>query len=120
MTMRVTLRKIPMKTTALCAMAVLASGCARQPDQIAASPVAANRYLQMSCAELLADRAGRKIEQARLEDAQHKAAEHDKAAMSVIHVPVASMAGHDREDEVARGKGELAAIDAAIQSKGCA
>jgi hypothetical protein len=29
------------------------------------------------------------------------------------------MAGKDREDEVARGKGELAAIDAAIQSKGC-
>jgi hypothetical protein len=108
-----------MKTAALCAMALLAAGCARQPDQIAASPVTADRYLQMSCAELLADRAGRKIEQARLEQAQHKAAEHDKAAMSVIHVPVASMTGQDREDEVARGKGELAAIDAVIRSKGC-
>jgi hypothetical protein len=73
----------------------------------------------MSCAELIEDRSARKIEQARLEQAQHQAAEHDKAAMSVIHIPVASMAGKDREDEVARGKGELQALDAAIQSKGC-
>lgn len=79
----------------------------------------ADRYLQMSCAELLASRAGKKVEQARLEQAQHEAAEHDKAAMSVIHVPIASMAGQDREDHVARGKGELAAIDATIQSKDC-
>ncbi|UVC09692.1 hypothetical protein IHQ71_03465 [Rhizobium sp. TH2] len=108
-----------MKATALCAMALLAAGCARQPGQIAASPVATDRYLQMSCAELLAKRDSTKITQARLEDAQHNAAEHDKAAMSVIHVPVASMAGQDREDEVARGRGELVAIDATIKSKGC-
>jgi type IV pilus biogenesis protein CpaD/CtpE len=120
MNMRMTPRRIRMKRIALLAMALLSAGCARQPDQIAATPVAADRYLHMSCAELLADRAGRKIEQARLEDAQHRAAEHDKAAMSVIHVPVASMAGQDREDEVARGKGELQALDAATQSKGCA
>ncbi|CAN7511362.1 hypothetical protein [Rhizobium sp. LjRoot254] len=108
-----------MKTTALCAMALLAAGCARQPDQIAATPVATDRYLQMSCAELLASRTGRQTAQVRLEQAQHEAAEHDKAAMSVIHVPVASMTGQDREDEVARGKGELVAVDATIQSKGC-
>jgi type IV pilus biogenesis protein CpaD/CtpE len=119
MSMRVTLGKIHIKRMVLCAMALLAAGCARQPDQIAPSPVATDRYLPMSCADLLASRAGKKAEQARLEQAQHEAAERDKAAMGVIHIPVASMAGQDREDEVARGKGELAAIDAAIQSKGC-
>ena len=119
MNMRVALRQIHMKTTALCATALLVAGCARQPDQIAATSVATDRYLQTSCAELLVSRAGKKIEQARLEQAQHAAAEHDKAAMSVIHLPVASMTGQDREDEVARGKGELAAIDAAIRSKAC-
>jgi starvation-inducible outer membrane lipoprotein len=111
MSMRVTLGKIHIKRMVLCAMALLAAGCARQPDQIAPSPVSTDRYLPMSCADLLAGRAGKK--------AQHEAAERDKAAMGVIHIPVASMAGQDREDEVARGKGELAAIDAAIQSNGC-
>jgi hypothetical protein len=108
-----------MKRIALLAVALLAAGCARQPDQIAASPVATDRYLQMSCAELLAGRTSKQIAQARLEKAQHEAAEHDRAAMSVIHIPVASMAGQDREDEVARGKGQLQALDAAIASKGC-
>ena len=117
--MRETLGNIHMKRAALCAMALLAAGCARQPDQIAASPVATDRYLQMSCAELLTSRAAKKVDQVRLEQAQHEAAEHDKAAMGVIHVPIASMTGKDREDEVARGKGELQALAAAIQSNGC-
>jgi starvation-inducible outer membrane lipoprotein len=108
-----------MKRLVVFAMSLLIAGCARQPEQIAASPIAGDRYLQMSCTELLANRSRKTIEQARLEQAQHQAAEHDKAAMSVIHVPVASMAGKDREDEVARGKGELQALDAAIQSKDC-
>ena len=120
MNMRMTLGKIPMKRIALVTMALLAAGCAKQPDQIAASPVAADRYLQMSCAELLAGRTGKQAAQARLEQAQHEAAEHDKAAMSVIHIPVASMAGQDREHDVARGKGELQALDTAMRSKGCA
>jgi type IV pilus biogenesis protein CpaD/CtpE len=119
MNISVTLRKFHMKRAALCAMALLAAGCARQPDQIAASPVATDRYLQMSCAELLASLARKRNDQARLEQAQHEASEHDTATMAIIHIPVASMAGLDREEEVARGKGELAAIDAAIRSNGC-
>jgi hypothetical protein len=108
-----------MERLVIFAVPFLIAGCARQPDQIAASPVATDRYLQMSCAELLANSSAKKIEQAHLEQVQHEAAEHDKAAMGVIHIPVASMAGKDREEEVARGKGELQAFDAAIQSKGC-
>ena len=119
MNMRVALRKIHMKRTALYAMALLAAGCARQPDQIAATPVATDRYQQMSCAELLASRAAKQAAQEGLEKAQHKAAERDNGAMAVIHIPIAAMTGQDREADVARGKGELQALDAAIQSKGC-
>lgn len=108
-----------MKRLAMFAMSLLIAGCARQPDQIAARPVRPDRYLQMSCAELLANRSAKKIEQARLEQSQHEAAEYDKAAMGVIHIPVASMSGKDRAEEVALGKGELRALDATIQSKGC-
>jgi hypothetical protein len=108
-----------MKRLGMFAMSLLIAGCARQPDQIAASPVGTDRYLKMSCAELLANRSAKKIEQAGVEQAQHEAAEYDKAAMGVIHIPVASMSGKDREEEVALGKGELQALDATIQSKGC-
>ena len=40
--------------------------------------------------------------------------------MSVIHIPVASMAGKDNEEGVARVKGEVQAINSAYQSKNCA
>ena len=108
-----------MNTMVLCALALVVSGCAKQPGQIAAMPVATDPYLQLSCPELIADRAAKQVTQAGLEEAQHKAAERDKGAMTVIHIPIAAMTGQDRENEVAHGKGELAAIDAAIQSKGC-
>jgi len=119
MDMRMPLRKIRVESTVLFALALAVSGCAKQPGQIAATPVAADPYLQLTCIELLADRAAKRVSQANLEEAQHKAAERDKGAMTVIHIPVAAMTGQDREDDVARGKGELAAIDTAIQSKGC-
>jgi hypothetical protein len=108
-----------MRKMALCALALVVSGCAKQPGQIAATSVATHPYLQLSCNELVADRAVKQVVQERLEEAQRKAAAHDKAAMAVIHIPVAAMTGQDREDDVARGKGVLKAIDAAIQSKGC-
>jgi hypothetical protein len=119
MNLRVILRNVPMKPMILCALALVVSGCARQPGQIAAVPVATDPYLQLSCPDLLADRAAKQVTQEGLEATQHKAAERDKGAMTVIHFPIAAMTGQDREDEVARGKGERAAIDAAMQSKGC-
>ena len=85
-----------------------------------ATRVAVDPYMQMACPELTSLRARKQVEQAGLEKAQFDASEHDKAAMYVIHVPVASMSGRDREADVARGKGELQAMDAAIRSKGCA
>lgn len=109
-----------MKKFLICAAILLAAGCAKRPDEIVATPVAVDPYMQMACPELVSLRARKQVEQAGLEKAQFDASEHDKAAMYVIHVPVASMSGRDREADVARGKGELQAIDAAIQSKGCA
>jgi ribosomal protein L16/L10AE len=119
MNTHVPLRKIRMKTMVLCALALVVSSCAKQPGQIAATPGATYPYLQLSCAELVADRAAKRVTQQRLEAAQHEAAERDKGAMTVIHIPIAAMTGQNREDDVARGKGELEALDAAIQSKSC-
>ena len=109
-----------MKKIVVCAAMLLAAGCAKQPDEIAATPVAVDPYMQMQCPQLSTLKMQKEAELAQLEKDQKAAAEHDKAAMSVIHVPVASMAGKDKEPEVARAKGEVQAVNSAYQSKGCA
>lgn len=119
MDVHVTLRQVPMKTMILCVLALVVSGCAKQPGQIAATPVATEPYLHLSCSELAGERVAKRVAQEGLEAAQHKAAERDKGAMTVIHIPISAITGQDREDEVARGKGELESIDVAMQSKGC-
>jgi len=95
--MRVILREMPVKALVLCALALVASGCAKQPGQIAATPVATDPYLQLSCPELIADRAAKQAAQQNLEEAQHRAAERDKGAMTVIHMPIAAITGQDRK-----------------------
>lgn len=108
-----------MKTAVLCALALVVSGCAKQPGQIAALSVSTDPYLQLPCTQLVADRAAKQVAQQNLEEAQRRAAERDMGAMAVIHIPIAAVTGQDRQDDVARGKGELNAIEAAMQSKGC-
>lgn len=108
-----------MKKIVLCAAMLLAAGCAKRPEEIAATPVAVDPYMQMQCSQLSSVKMQKEAQLAELEKAQKKAADHDKAAMSVIHIPVASMAGHDKEEDVARAKGEVQAINSAHQSKRC-
>jgi hypothetical protein len=109
-----------MKKLLVCAAMLIAAGCAKRPDEIMATPVAVDPYMQMSCAQLGPLKMQKETELAKLEKAQFNASEHDKAAMSVIHIPVASMAGKDNEEGVARAKGEVQAINSAYQSKRCA
>ena len=109
-----------MKKLLVCAAMLLAAGCAKRPDEIMATPVAVDPYLQMQCAQLGPLKMQKEAELATLEKAQFNASEHDKAAMSVIHIPVASMTGKDNEEGVARAKGEVQAINSAYQSRNCA
>lgn len=109
-----------MKKIVLCAAMLLAAGCAKRPEEIMATPVAVDPYLQMQCPQLSTLKMQKEAELAKLEKEQNQAAEHDTAAMAVVHVPVASMSGKDREPEVARAKGEVQAINSAYRSKGCA
>lgn len=109
-----------MKKLLVCAAMLLAAGCAKRPDEIMATPVAVDPFMQMQCAQLGPLKMQKETELAKLEKAQFNASEHDKAAMSVIHIPVASMTGKDNEEGVARAKGEVQAINSAYQAKGCA
>ncbi|MBX9459075.1 MAG: hypothetical protein KL863_25270 [Rhizobium sp.] len=109
-----------MKKIVICAAILLVAGCAKRPEEIMATPVAVEPYMQMECPALAQLKMQKDAELVRLEKEQNQAAEHDTAAMAVVHVPVASMSGKDKEPEVARAKGEVQAINSAYQSKNCA
>jgi hypothetical protein len=109
-----------MKKIVICAAMLLAAGCAKRPDEIMATPVAVDPYMQMQCPELAQLKMRKEAELSRLEKDQKETADQDAAAMAVIHVPVGSMAGNDKEPEIARAKGEVQAINSAYQAKGCA
>lgn len=109
-----------MKKIVICAAMLLAAGCAKRPEDIAAIPVASDTYMQMECPQLVQLKTQKDAELAALEKHQKQVADHDAAAMAVIHVPVGSMSGGDKEEQVARAKGEVQAITSAYQSKNCA
>ena len=109
-----------MKKILICAAVLLAAGCAKRPDEIMATPVSADPYMQMDCAQLSPLKMQKDAEVAQLTKEQKETADQDAAAMAVIHVPVGSMSGNDREKDLARAKGEAQAIGSAYQSKSCA
>jgi len=109
-----------MKKIVLCAAMLLAAGCAKRPEEIMATPVTADSYMQMQCPQLSALKAQKEATLAKLEKKQTNTAAYDRAWMVIVHVPVASMSGGDKEEDVARTKGEVQAINAAYRSRGCA
>lgn len=108
-----------MKKTVLCALLLLVAGCAKQPGDIVAAAVPTDSYMQMSCADLTAAKSSKETELGTLSGQQEEAANRDAAWMAIVHVPVASMTKGDHSKDIARLKGELAAIDHAYQAKSC-
>ncbi|MGV3550386.1 hypothetical protein [Rhizobium sp.] len=109
-----------MKKFVICAAMLLAAGCAKAPEDIAATPVAVDPYMQMQCPQLASLRTQKTAELAVLERKQLEAARNDATGMATIHLPVGSMVGKDREPEYAQAKGEVQAINTAYQTKSCA
>lgn len=108
-----------MKKIVICAAMLLAAGCAKRPEEITATPVAVDPYMQMQCPQLAQLKVQKEAELTQLGKDQTETADRDAAAMAVIHVPVGSMVGNDNESKIARAKGEVQAINSAYQSKGC-
>ena len=108
-----------MKTIVVFAAILTAAGCAKAPNDIAAIPASTDAYVQMQCPQLSAARSEKQAQYTVLEKQQLAVARQDATGMATIHVPVGSMAGRDKEQDYARAKGELQAIDSVYQSKGC-
>jgi len=107
---------------AACAGVVLAvclTACAQSPESVSASYVSDIGYRPLSCGDLA-------IESARLNAALTQAAKQqdnartgDAVGVIVIGLPLASMSGGNVAPEIARLKGELAALARVAAQRRC-
>ena len=101
------------------ATSVLLMGCAKPPEDIVAATVPHGQFTRTGCDELaiLADM--KRNDLSKLEEEQRAIAQEDRDSMWAIHVPVGSLRGNDRKDEIALIKGEVRSIANAQRTKAC-
>lgn len=97
------------------------AGCtsAMAPDRIQPAYVSSIDYQKMSCRQLAAAAKKTDAELAAATEQQQRAYAGDAVSGFVIGVSVATMAGQDIGPQVARLKGEQAALRDVIKAKGC-
>lgn len=101
-------------------VAVLLSGCARRPDSISATSIPMEAYTGDSCSSLNQQLTNEKENLSTLSKQQHDAANGDAFGVFLIGVPIGSLAGADKEGEIATSKGKINAMEAAMHKKKCA
>lgn len=89
------------------------------PEDIAPAAVSSEPYMQMSCADLAQHRRSREADLRRHVEQQTQTAHRDRAWMTIIHLPVASIANGDLEPQIASLKGQISTISQISQSRGC-
>jgi hypothetical protein len=110
------------------ALATLVAGCGVTPEKIEPSPISATAYRRLTCAELAEER--RTLE-AKLPQLYGKQSDHNSALTTagLTAVPTLGLSTllipslyptRDRQDDIARVKGEIAAIDGVRADKACA
>lgn len=104
---------------ALMTVTVALSGCAQQPENIAAVEVGTDAYSTMNCRQLAAEElaVNQSLENSSAD--QRRAANGDAWGVFLLGLPVSSMSGNDREAEIAIARGQLQAIDRQQASRGC-
>ena len=98
---------------------MIVAGCARRPDAISATTIPMEAYTGDSCSSLAQQLATEKENLSVLSKQQHDAANGDAFGVFLIGVPIGSLAGADKEGEIANSKGKVNAIEAAMHKKGC-
>lgn len=109
-------------TISLLAFGVL-TGCATAPEKIKATNVAVTQYSGKNCAELATEYSWVDQQLTASVDVQGQARSADVAGVILIGLPVGSMtttgSNREREEKIARLKGEKIAINKAQQVGGC-
>ncbi|MGR3794615.1 hypothetical protein [Vannielia sp. SX4] len=104
---------------AIAGLAVLAAGCAKQPEAVAAAKIDHRPYKAYSCSTLSQMQAKGEIAVEQLSAKQSAAASNDAFGVFMLGLPVASMAGNDPEAQLSIAKGQLNAIKLARSEKRC-
>jgi hypothetical protein len=98
---------------------VTLSACAKQPENIAAIPVAGNPYASYTCTELGMEKLQITQQLAGVESEQRSAATSDAWGVFLIGLPVSSMSGNDKEAAIAVAKGRVNEIDRVSLARNC-
>ena len=95
-------------------MAVIAivAGCATRPESISASYVSHEKYSDGDCAMLATQISDARAELAKVSEEQNSKANGDAWGVFLLGIPFSKLSG-DKEADVARWKGEVAAIETA-------
>lgn len=94
-------------------------GCAASPSKIKPSYISEAAYKPMSCEELAAERDRAATALARACKTQRGARTWDTIGMVLIPMPIGSICGGNMTADIRRLKGELIAVEAVAQDKGC-
>ena len=108
-----------MKTMTIVALlgATLISGCASRASSIAPVAVTATDYSAMPCDRAREELAATNTRVDALSRRQNNAALADAAGVFLLLIPVGSVFGGGVEGELARAKGEQAALERNIQTR---
>ena len=98
---------------------LLIAGCAKSPDAVAPVAAPADAYATLDCEQLKAERVSVSQEIVTLSAEQESAATNDTIGVILLGLPMASMAGNDKEVELASEKGKLQAIERQMTANAC-
>ena len=106
------------KLLVLSLLAAAVSGCATSPDRIQPQLVAQDQYMGNDCAQLDASMSTAQAVLKKYSDMQDAQVKKDAVSVFWVLIPLSWFTG-DHEKDVAKSKGEVAAIQVAAAKKGC-
>lgn len=95
------------------------SSCAKLPDAIVPVDIPMAAYQNQNCQQLGQELIKEQQNLATISKAQTDAANGDAFGVFLVGVPMSSVAGGDKEGQVAVAKGKVQAIENTLKSKGC-
>lgn len=104
---------------ALAVCAVMASGCASRAGAIQALAVPASDYAGLSCEQARGELAVQRAKITELSSSQNRRAVADAVGVFFAFIPVGTMVGGRVEDQLAQAKGEAAALERHMVTRGC-
>lgn len=100
-------------------MLASSAGCAKRPSAIVPVDIPMAAYTNLSCEQLAQETVKEQTALAAASKSQTEAANGDAFGVFLIGVPISSVAGGDKEGDIAVMKGKVQAIDSARKSKSC-